>query len=41
MNLEEAKFGGNLVPTTYLQQAKDALKSRENLLQNLLQHVSN
>lgn len=40
MSAENGKYRGNLVPTTYLKQANDSLNGRENLLQNLLQHVS-
>lgn len=40
MNLSDCKQLDNLLPATYIKQATDAAKSRENLIHQLIQHVN-
>lgn len=40
MNDESWKFAEKLIPETYVRQAADATKNRENVIRQLLQHVS-
>lgn len=40
MNLNDCKQLDNFLPATYIKQATDAAKSRENLIHQLIQHVN-
>lgn len=41
MNSESWKLAEQILPATYVKQANDATRSRENTIRQLLQHVSN